>query len=218
MTTDQETQIRTLLVDDHRVVALGLKALIEEDELVCVEGIAATVAEAKAMAAALLPDVVLVDFRLPDGSGLEVISHLRSVTPTIGIVMITGSADRRILASALDAGCNGFLSKGADQEDLLAAIRAARHGESHFTPDVVRHLSHLKRFEQFDNEALTTRECEILQLCAAGRSPDEIAAELYLSTHTVRNHIRNAMNKLQAHSKLEAVVKAVRLRLISIDD
>lgn len=218
MMSEQGIPIRILLVDDHRVVALGLKALIEDEGGVIVDGIAATVAEAKSLASTLLPDVVLVDFRLPDGSGLEVIHHLRSEMPSVGIVMITGSADRQILASALDAGCNGFLSKSADQHDLVAAIRAARQGESHFTPDVVRHLSHLKRFEQFDNEALSTRECEVLQLSAAGRSPDEIAADLFLSTHTVRNHIRNAMNKLQAHSKLEAVVKALRLRLISIDD
>ena len=220
MSTDRDdaTTISIVLVDDHVVVALGLKALIEDEPDLVVAEIAGPVADARTALERQRPDVVIVDFRLPDGSGIEVIENVRAVHPDAGVVMITAAADRRILAAALDAGCHGFLSKGADQSDLVVAVRAAARGESHFTPDVVRHLSHLRRFEQVDAEELSPRECEVLQLSAEGLAPEEIAERLYLSVHTVRNHIRNSMAKLHAHTKLEAVVTASRLRLISLDD
>lgn len=210
--------IRVVIVDDHEVVALGLKALLSDEDDITVVGTATTVQQAQAVLRELSPDVALVDYRLPDGSGIDVISALRSTDDPPGVVMITAAADRRVMSQALDAGCLGFLSKNADHADLVASVRAAANGESHFTPDVVRHLSHVRRFEQFDMDALSNRECEVLQLSAMGKSPEQIASELYLSLHTVRNHIRNAMTKLQTHSKLEAVVKAARLRLITLDD
>lgn len=217
-TVDAPDQIRIVIVDDHEVVALGLKALLSDEDDFDVVGTATTVTEAQVLMNDLAPDVALVDYRLPDGSGIDLITTLRAAAEPPGIVMVTAAADRRVLAQALDAGCLGFLSKNADRSDLVASVRAAARGESHFTPDVVRHLSHLRRFEQFDSDDLSQRECEVLQLSAHGRSPEQIAEELFLSLHTVRNHIRNAMNKLQAHSKLEAVVKAARLRLITLDD
>ena len=216
--SEPEDCIRIVIVDDHAVVALGLKALLSEEEDFRVVGTATTVAEAQVVLADLRPDVVLVDYRLPDGSGIDVVRALRSTPDPPGVVMVTAAADKRVLSQALDAGCLGFLSKSADQSDLFASIRAAAIGESHFTAEVVRHLSNVRRFEQFDTEELSQRECEVLQLSAFGKSPEDIAAELFLSLHTVRNHIRNAMTKLQAHSKLDAVVKAARLRIISLDD
>ena len=218
MPTDPAAELRVVIVDDHEVVALGLKALLSEEDGISVVGIATTVGDATKIITELQPDVALVDYRLPDGSGIDVVTELRSVEKPPGVVMITAAADRRVMSQALDAGCLGFLSKSADVSDLVASVRAAAIGESHFTPDVVRHLSHVRRFEQFDMDELSNRECEVLQLSAMGKSPEQIAAELYLSLHTVRNHIRNAMTKLQAHSKLEAVVKAARLRLITLDD
>lgn len=215
---DSTESIRIVIVDDHEVVALGLKALLSDEEDFDVVGTATTVADAEVLLAELEPDVALVDYRLPDGSGVELMVALGAAVDPPGVVMVTAAADRRVMSQALDAGCLGFLSKNADRADLVASVRAAAKGESHFTPDVVRHLTHLRRFEQFDSEDLSPRECEVLQLSAYGRSPEDIAQELFLSLHTVRNHIRNAMTKLQAHSKLEAVVKAARLRLISIDD
>jgi DNA-binding NarL/FixJ family response regulator len=109
------------------------------------------------------------------------------------------------------------VSKNADRADLVAAITAAADNDSYFTRDVLKHLMHLRRFEQVDNEELSDREVEVLQLSADGSSPEEIAAQLYLSAHTVKNHLRHAMAKLDAHTKLEAVVKALRARLISIE-
>lgn len=218
MNTDNPRAIRIVIVDDHEVVALGLRALLEDEEDMEVVGTATGVSKAKSLIATSNPDVVLVDYRLPDGSGIDVVRELRAVADPPGVVMVTAAADKRVLIKALDAGCLGFLSKNADRLDLVASVRAAARGDSHFTPDVVRHLSSVRRFEQFDVDELSARECEVLQLSADGHSPEDIAAQLFLSLHTVRNHIRNAMTKLQAHSKLEAVVKAARLRLITLDD
>jgi DNA-binding NarL/FixJ family response regulator len=217
-TTAADEIIRIVIVDDHEVVALGLKALLSDEVDFEVVGTATTVVKAQAVVAETQPNVVLVDSRLPDGSGIDVVSALRATAEPPGVVMVTAAADKRVLSQALDAGCLGFLSKNADHADLVASVRAAAKGESHFTPDVVRHLSNLRRFEQFDTDELSQRECEVLQLSAVGKSPEEIASELFLSLHTVRNHIRNSMTKLQAHSKLEAVVKAARLRIITLDD
>ena len=218
MITGAGETIRIVIVDDHEVVALGLTALLSEQTDFEVVGTATTVVKAQALIAEMRPDVVLLDFRLPDGNGLDVVSALRATSDPPGVVMVTAAADKRVLSQALDAGCLGFLSKNADHADLVASVRAAARGESHFTPEVVRHLAHMRRFEQFDAEELSQRECEVLQLSAFGKSPEDIAGELFLSQHTVRNHIRNSMTKLQAHSKLEAVVKAARLQIISLDD
>lgn len=109
------------------------------------------------------------------------------------------------------------MSKNAERSDLVAAITAAATNDSYFTRDVLKHLVHLRRFEQVENDELSDREVEVLQLSADGLTPEEIAERLYLSSHTVKNHLRHAMGKLGAHTKLEAVVKAVRSRIISLE-
>lgn len=210
--------ITVLIVDDHEVVALGLRALLVDVDGVEVVGTATTSADAIRSVAERRPDVVLMDYRLPDGTGAETAIAIRAAGIDTNIVMITSVADRRVLAQALDAGCCGFLSKNSDRADLIDAITAAAHGESYFTRDVLKHLVHLRRFDEVGQSDLSDREIEVLQLTADGRHPDDIAKQLHLSAHTVKNHLRHAMNKLEAHTKLEAVVMAVRARLISIDD
>lgn len=137
---------------------------------------------------------------------------------SVHVLMITSAADRHVLAEALDAGCSGFLSKNSDRRDLIDAITAAAGGDSYFTRDVLKQLVHLRRFDQVGHHELSDREVEVLQLTADGLFPNEVAERLYLSSHTVKNHLRHAMDKLDAHTKLDAVVKAIRARLISIDE
>ncbi|MEZ5406617.1 MAG: response regulator transcription factor [Acidimicrobiales bacterium] len=209
--------IRVMIVDDHTVVALGLRALLDEVPSIEVVATAGGVSEALGSARRHHPDVVLVDYRLGDGTGADAARQLRASDPAPAVVMITAAADRRVLAEALDAGCAGFVSKNAERSDLVAAVRAAAANDSYFTRDVLKHLVHLRRFEQVENEELSDREVEVLQLSADGLSPDEIADRLYLSPHTVKNHLRHAMTKLDAHTKLDAVVKAVRSRIISLE-
>jgi two-component system NarL family response regulator len=209
--------IRVLIVDDHEVVALGLQSLIEDESGIEVVKVVGTVADAVTAAERLEPTVALVDYRLPDGTGADAARRMAELDPPARVVMITSAADRRVLAQAIEAGCSGFLSKNADRSDVVAAIRAAADNESYFTRDVLKHLVHLRRFDQVDGGELSDREVEVLQLTADGRTPGDIAAELFLSEHTVKNHLRHAMAKLDAHTKLDAVLKAVRARLITID-
>ncbi|MCB0994003.1 MAG: response regulator transcription factor [Acidimicrobiales bacterium] len=212
-----EPSISVLIVDDHEVVALGLQALLDDEPDIDVIATAGSVTDALAAARRHAPQVVLVDYRLPDGTGAEFTRRLHEQQPGARVVMITAAADRRVLGQALDAGCCGFVSKNADREDLAAAVRAAAANDSYFTRDVLKHLVHLRRFEQVDGGELSDREVEVLQLTAEGLSPEAIAEQIFLSAHTVKNHLRHAMAKLDSHTKLDAVVKAIRGRIISID-
>lgn len=209
--------VRVLIVDDHEVVALGLQALLDDEAGIEVVGSVRTAADALTAVGRYQPDVVLMDYRLPDGTGADAARQIGEGENPPGLVMVTSVADRRVLGQALDAGCCGFVSKNADRSDLIEAVRAGARHESYFTRDVLKHLVHLKRFDNVDGSALTDREVDVLQATANGLSPEQIAAEMFLSAHTVKNHIRHAMAKLDAHTKLEAVVKAVRARTISID-
>lgn len=209
--------IRVLIVDDHEAVAQGLRALVTDADDIDVVALAHSVDDATSAVRRHVFDVVLVDYRLGDGTGADVAAAALETDAAPAVVMISADADRRVLNQALDAGCVGFVSKNADRSDIVEAIRSAAAGDSYFTRDMLKHLAHIRRFEQVDVAPLADREIEVLQLTADGRTPDEIAAELFLSPHTVKNHLRHAMAKLDAHTKLDAVVKAVRARLISID-
>jgi len=211
-------KISVVIVDDHEMVSSGLQALIEDDPRMTVVARGNSATEGIAIVSEYHPDVVLMDYRLPDGNGSDAARTIRELDPPPAVLMVTSATDRRALSQALDAGCCGFLSKNASQDDLIEAICSAAEGDSYFTSDVLRQLVHLRRFNPVDNIELTDREIEVVQATANGASPDEIAASLYLSPHTIKNHLRHAMEKLDAHSKLEVVVKALQARLISIDD
>jgi DNA-binding NarL/FixJ family response regulator len=208
---------RVLIVDDHDMVARGLESLLADVSGISVVGRAGTVDDAVAEADRCEPDVALVDYRLPDGTGADVARRLGERHPDLRVVMVTAVADRRVVGQALEAGCCGFVSKNAERDDLVAAVRAAADDDSYFTRDVLKHLVHLSRFEQVGESELSDREIEVLQLSADGLTPEEIAERIFLSPHTVKNHLRHAMAKLDAHTKLDAVVKAIRARLISIE-
>jgi DNA-binding NarL/FixJ family response regulator len=215
---DNTTLITVVVIDDHEVVALGLTALLADADGLDVIGTATTCAAAVQLVTKKRPDVVLMDYRLPDGTGADTARAFKEAQLGVNVVMITSVADRRVLSQALDAGCCGFLSKNSDRADLIEAITAAAAGESYFTRDMLKHLVHLRRFDDVGQAELSDREIEVLQLTADGMYPDEVAKTLHLSAHTVKNHLRHAMSKLDAHTKLEAVVKAVRARLISIEE
>lgn len=212
-----ERPVSVLIVDDYSVVALGIAALLDDDRDIAVVGRAADVAGAVRAAVAHQPDVVLMDFRLPDGTGADAIGELRRAGCTAPVVILTAATDRRVLRLSLEAGCVGFLSKQADHADLRRAIRAAVHHESAFTADVLTDVVHVGRTQPDSDAELTARECDVLQLSADGLGPEAIADRLHLSQHTVRNHLRHAMRKLDAHTKLDAVVAAVRANLISLE-
>jgi two-component system NarL family response regulator len=139
--------------------------------------------------------------------------------PGLELVLITASVEHAAVSGALEAGFSGLVPKEASGDELLAAVRAAAKGEVRFSPDVLNMLIKARRAEAMTPSVeLSSRELEVLDLVANGRATGEIAAQLFLSQHTVRNHVRNILGKLEAHSKLEAVVIAARQGLIRLGD
>lgn len=198
------------------MVAAGLAAVLGQAEDLDLIGTAVSVAEAIQLAEQHLPDVVCMDFVLPDGRGTDAAAEIRRRWPTINVVMLTGSDDDKVLASAVDAGCVGFLTKGTGQTaDLLDSLRRAAQGEISLTPDQLRRLVPRLRRDHFELGAdLTDREREVLSLLASGTATTDIAKTLDMSFATARNHIQNILGKLDAHSKLEAVAIAVRAGIV----
>ena len=174
----------------------------------------------------LVPDVALVDLGLPDKSGFEVIQHIHRQTPHAEIMVVSVFGGERNLLRAIEAGATGYLLKDAMPPDFLAAIHAVRAGESPISPSLARHLLKQYRFvsepshddaaaaDGDGGEGLTPREIHILQRIAGGSSIAEIAQQLFLSTHTVKTHVKNIYRKLEAHSRLQAVTIAQRRHII----
>jgi DNA-binding NarL/FixJ family response regulator len=170
----------------------------------------------------LIPDVALVDLGLPDKSGFDVIEHIHRAAPLAEIMVVSVFGGERNLLKAIEAGATGYLLKDAMPPDFLASIHALRAGESPISPSLARHL--LKQYKQAapvpnradeaGNEELTTREVDILERIAGGSSIAEIAERLFISTHTVKTHVKNIYRKLEAHSRIEAVNIAHRRHLI----
>ncbi|HEX7442494.1 MAG TPA: response regulator transcription factor [Acidimicrobiales bacterium] len=210
-------QFRLLIVEDHALVAQGLVALLETEDDIDIVGTASTATAALEMVRELQPDVVLMDFHLPDGDGASTTTLIKADFPATHVVILTGEADDAMLARAIEAGCSGLLSKEGRIEETTSALRAAARGEVVISPrQLVTLLDRMQRRREPAHD-LTERELEVLRLVAAGTSTDAIASRLFISTHTVRNHVRNILAKLHAHSKLEAVAIAARDGLITLE-
>jgi len=210
--------IRVLIVDDHRLVGQAITEMLSRAAGIEVAGYEATAADGIARARTSRPDVVLMDFNLPDMDGVLAAGKIRSFAPNTKIVMVTGLVDDSILAEAIEVGCVGYINKGADFSSLVEAVRAAARGEMLVSPrllnDVLKHF----RSEAPAQPRIvpTQREMEILQLLARGASNETIAESLGVSVLTVRKHVQNLLGKLGAHSKLEAVSVAVRNGLVEV--
>jgi DNA-binding NarL/FixJ family response regulator len=150
-----------------------------------------------------------MDYRLPDGDGISAVKSILDRWPDTHVVMLSGDDGHDLMARAIEAGCVGMLAKDRPIDELLSAIRSASRGELVFRADEMnRLLTHLRR--------LTQREIEVLRLLAEGLSTEKIASELFISIHTVRNHVSKILIKLGAHSKLEAVAIATRDKILNL--
>lgn len=215
---DDNVDMRVLIVEDHRMVAEAFTEIIEQQPDMEVVGYAATVDEARRLARSETPDVVLMDFRLRDGDGVQATLAIKEDRPETQVVMVTSALTDAVLIPALEAGCSGFLTKDRPIGEVLAAVRSAALGESTISPDMlVRLLPRLRPMRKGVAEDLTPRELEVLRLLAAGESTQSIANALVLSSKTVRNHVQSILAKLGVHSKLEAVSTAARRGLIRFD-
>lgn len=206
-----------VVVDDHRMVAEGLATLLATDAGIDVVGQAATLDEALALVADRDPDVAVVDLRLADTDGVSVALALRVVVPELRVVLISAGFTRPALRGAVEAGITAFASKLAPAEELVRVVRAAAAGETTMTSDVAPILVGSEGAPS-GTPSLTARECDVLQGLAEGLTVDELAARLFLSPHTVRNHIRRAMTSLGVHRRLDAVVTAARAGLIELPE
>ena len=208
-------RIRVLVCDDHHVVAQGLAMILRAEPDIEVVGVAGSVAEVRALAVACRPDVVLMDYALPDGDGVAATAAIRASQPDVRVVMLTSFVDEEVLVGAIEAGCSGYVTKHKSAEELTTAVRLAAEGEALVSPDMLaRLLPRLRRTHHGVGWDLTAREREVLNLLAIGESKEAIARRLFLSTNTVRNHIQNILTKLGAHSRLEAVATASREGLL----
>jgi DNA-binding NarL/FixJ family response regulator len=206
---------RVLIVEDHRVVAEGLAALINNQDDMAVVGSVGTVAETTEAAAALDPDVVLLDFRLPDGSGPDAAAAIRAVRPAAKMIFLTREDTELARFAAIQSGASAFIHKSRAASDVVAAIREVARGKMLITPRTIATLLAKRREIDAQLDRLTPREKDVLRLMAEGYPSRAIAAELGISYTTVRTHIRALGSKLAVHSKLEAVVKARELGLVN---
>ncbi len=208
---DIDSPVRVLIVDDHEVLAASLAMVLEAEPDLKSVGVAGTLEKARSMVVSTTPDVILLDHRLPDGDGVAAIGELRQLRPSAQVVVLTASAADHVLVAAIEAGASGFVSKTRSLDELTSAVRAAATGEAVISPEMLaRLLPRLQRSGRARHNDLTEREREVLGLLADGLSNAAIAERLFVSVHTVRNHIANLSAKLGAHSKLEALSIAVR--------
>lgn len=203
--------IRLMLVDDHEMVVQGLGRILGLEEDIDVIATAHSVGEGVAAADAHLPDVILMDYHLPDGDGISAAARIKIEHPDIRIVLLTGSDDPDALRRAVDAGCLGYIDKARSIDELVAAVRIAATGHVVISAN---DLTSIVTGARSDVARLTRREREILFLVAEGLSNKTIADRLVLSVHTVRTHVQTILAKLGAHSKLEAIAVAKRRKLM----
>ena len=213
--------IRVLLADDHRLLRESLSRSLSEEGFDIV-GQASDGEEAVELATQLHPDVVLLDVTMPNVGGVEAAGRIHRDRPATRIVMLTMHADAEVVADALRAGACGYLTKDCSTDEIADAIRLAASGETAVSAQLAASmLGELRRLERpsetEEDRLITKREEEVLQHIADGLSTPEVAAALFISQKTVKNHLAAIYQKLDARDRTQAVVRAVRMGIISLD-
>jgi DNA-binding NarL/FixJ family response regulator len=216
--------IRTLIVDDHALFRRGLEMVLASEPDIELVGEASDGEEAVKKAGESLPDVVLMDIRMPRSSGIEACRAMKEVVPSAKIVILTISDEEEDLFEAIRAGASGYLLKDIPLDEVAETVRAVHGGQSLINPSMAGKLltefaalarrDDQERVEQIPAPRLTDREMQVLKLVARGMNNRDIGKELFISDNTVKNHVRNILEKLQIHSRMEAVMVAVRDKLI----
>ena len=216
--------IRTMIVDDHALFRRGLEMVLDEEPDIELVGQASDGTEAVEKAAESLPDVVLMDIRMPRSNGIEACRAMKEAAPSAKIVILTISDEEEDLFEAIRAGASGYLLKDIPLDEVADTVRAVHGGQSLINPSMAGKLltefaalarrDDEERAQELPAPRLTEREMQVLKLVARGMNNRDIAKELFISENTVKNHVRNILEKLQIHSRMEAVMVAVREKLI----
>ena len=224
MTSDaSQRPLRLLVVDDHEVVRQGLVALLDRREGFEVVAQAGSVAESIDAAARYEPDLVIMDVRLPDGSGIEACRDIRSARPETRVIMLTSYPDEEAVLSAIIAGASGYLLKQIRGRDLVTALEAVGRGESLLDPAVTEKVLERVRRVAAGAEAdelsdLTAQERKILLLVAEGKTNKEIASEVFLSDKTVKNYVSSILSKLNLQRRTQAAAFVAKHHLAPPDE
>jgi DNA-binding NarL/FixJ family response regulator len=214
--------IRVLVVDDQQLFRRGLTMLLAVEPGLEVVGEAGDGVEGTALAETAAPDVILLDVRMPKKSGIEACLAIKQTVPSAKIIMLTVSDEEADLYEAVKSGASGYLLKDSSIEEVAQAIRVVADGQSLISPSMaIKLIDEFKQMARPERESgpalrLTERELDVLRLVAQGHSNKEIAARLFISENTVKNHVRNMLEKLQLHSRMEAVMYAVRENLLEL--
>jgi two-component system response regulator DevR len=208
-------KINILLVEDHRLMFEGLSSLLSEYGDINILGVATTVADAVAKASLLKPDLVLMDYRLPDGDGAQASERIRATLPDTAVLFLSADPSEASMMRAVEAGASGYVSKAASAEELVGSIRKAAEGEFLLeAATMARLLEQRRQSQQRATEQkrlirdLTPRERDVLKLMARGLDNYQIAEELGIGYGTVRGHVRGVLEKLGSHTRLHAVAEA----------
>ncbi len=211
--------IRVLLVDDHQLLTGSLSQVLRAEPDIEVVGVAGTVTEAREMRRERL-DVVLMDYRLPDGTGADATRAIKTRWPAARVVMLTALADDETILESIQAGADGYLTKDQALEEVVGAVRSAHAGETLLPRAVIMGIAQRvavardRGKERPEVEPLTPRELDVLRALTDGLSTPEICDRLVIAPNTLRTHVQNIMGKLRVHSKLGAVAFALRHRLV----
>ena len=214
--------IRVLVVDDQQLFRRGLTMLLAVEPGLEVVGEAGDGVEGTELAASSAPDVVLLDVRMPKRSGIEACKAIKEAVPSAKIIMLTVSDEEADLYEAVKSGASGYLLKDSSIEEVAQGIRVVADGQSLISPSMaIKLIDEFKQMSRPERETgpalrLTERELDVLRLVAQGLSNKEIASRLFISENTVKNHVRNMLEKLQLHSRMEAVMYAVRENLLEL--
>lgn len=206
-----ETKIRVLCVDDHPLMRVGIVAVIRHESDMEVAGEASTGREAIHLFQELRPDVTLMDLRLPDMSGIEALIAIRAQFPCARVIVLTTFEGDAEIRRALDAGAQSYLLKSLPRKQILEAIRKVHAGKRQVPPEVAVQLA-----EYLGNESLSGREIQVLEKIAIGKKNGEIAALLFITEETVKNHVKHILEKLGASDRTEAVTIGFRRGIIRL--
>ena len=214
--------VRVLVVDDQELFRRGLIMLLSGDTDIEVVGEASDGITATELAVNTAPDVILLDVRMPRRTGVEACRGIKEAVPSAKIIMLTVSDEEADLYESVKNGASGYLLKDSSIEEVAQAIRVVNEGQSLISPSMaVKLIDEFKQMSKPEREQgpalrLTDRELEVLRLVAKGLNNREVAKELFISENTVKNHVRNILEKLQLHSRMEAVMYAMREKLLDL--